>query len=337
MDELFETTTNKGPLWNIILNVLSEFATFKLTVKDVQKKYHNLTTTYHRNKERAELKGPEAVTWEHFEIFDRIIGERTKLEINQTLKLQADEEAKRQEFPQTDELLPPPPPVTNTLFSGEYIPSKRKRKATHRYVEEIQVKEAEHKEKMKKEMEKRLLERKEQEKLISEGQVFHFKSEFDRRKIDHDRILQRNQDRRRMEQGRALAQSHLTPQQQQQQRIQQQRQQQIKQQQHQRQQMINANNANIASNSNITLTSIAGGSGGNVNANQANRHATPQTIGNVTIMRLSEKERIWREKKALEERSLGLQERRIAVEERKAKALEGLKSVVSEFLRRFEN
>lgn len=335
MDELFETTTNKGPLWMIILNVLSEFSTFKLTVKDVQKKYHNLTTTYHRNKERAETKGPEAVTWEHFEIFDKIIGERTKLEINQSLKLQADEEAKKQELNQSEE--PPPPTVTNTLFSGEYIPSKRKRKATHRYVEEIQVKEAEHKEKVKKEMEKRLSERKEQEKLLEEEQkqLMQFRSEYDRRSNDHANMAQRNQDRRRLEQNRG--QSHLTPQQQQQQRIQQQRQQQIKQQQikqqqHQRQQMINANNANLASNSNITLTSIGGNSAANTN-----RIATPQNIGNVTIMRLSEKERIWREKKALEERSLGLQEKRIAVEERKAKALEGLKSVVSEFLRRFEN
>lgn len=332
MDELFETTTNKGPLWNIILNVLSEFATFKLTAKDVQKKYHNLTTTYHRNKERAETKGLEAVTWEHFEIFDKIIGERTKLEINQSLKLQADEEAKKQDLNQLEE--PPPPQVTNTLFSGEYIPSKRKRKATHRYVEEIQVKEAEHKEKVKKEMEKRLSERKEQEKLLEEEQkqLMQFRSEYDRRSNDHANIVQRNQDRRRLEQNRGQAQSHLTPQQQQQHRIQQQRQQQIKQQQHQRQQMINANNANIASNSNITLTSIGGSSPAN-----ANRISTPQNIGNVTIMRLSEKERIWREKKALEERNLGLQERRIAVEERKAKALEGLKSVVSEFLRRFEH
>lgn len=328
---MFETTTNKGPLWNTILNVLSEFATFKLTAKDVQKKYHNLTTTYHRNKERAETKGLEAVTWEHFEIFDKIIGERTKLEINQSLKLQADEEAKRQELNQSGD--PLPPPVTNTLFSGEYIPSKRKRKATHRYVEEIQVKEAEHKEKIKKEMEKRLLERKEQEKLMSEEQkqLMHFKSEYDRKKSDHEKFVQRNQDRRRLEQNRGQSMSHLTPQQQQQHRLQQQRQQQIKQQQHQRQQMINANNANIASNSNITLTSIAG------NSPNPNRMSTPQNIGNVTIMRLSEKERIWREKKALEERSLGLQEKRIVVEERKAKALEGLKSVVSEFLRRFEH
>lgn len=336
MDELFETTTNKGPLWNIILNVLSEFATFKLTAKDVQKKYHNLTTTYHRNKERAETKGPEAVTWEHFEIFDQIIGERTKLEINQSLQLQADEEAKKQELKQV-EVEPPPPPVTNTLFSGEYIPSKRKRKATHRYVEEIQVKEAEHKEKVKKEMEKRLSERKELEKLQEEEQrrLMQFRSDFDRRPpMDHVNNPQRNHvnnDRRRLDQN--SGQGHITPQQQQQQRIQQQRQQQIKQQRHQHQQMINANNANIASNSNITLTSI----GGNSTGNTPNRLATPASIGNVTIMRLSEKERIWRDKKALEEKSLVLQERRIAVEERKAKALEGLKSVVSEFLRRFEH
>lgn len=334
MDELFETTTNKTPLWSIILNVLSEFATFKITTKDVQKKYHNLTTTYHRNKERAETKGLEAVTWEHFEIFDKIIGERTKLEINQSLQLQADEEAKKQELKQAEEQ--PPPTVTNTLFSGEYIPSKRKRKATHRYVEEIQVKEAEHKEKVKKEMEKRLSERKELEKLQEEEQrrLMQFRSEFDRRPpMEHVNNVQRNQiNQDRRSTGQAL----ITPQQQQQQRIQQQRQQQIKQQRHQHQQMINANNANIASNSNITLTSIGGG-GGNSAGPTPNRLATPQSIGNVTIMRLSEKERIWREKKALEEKNLMLQERRIAVEERKAKALEGLKSVVSEFLRRFEN